>query len=60
VAFHSCFIRVGRVHDHSFPEFEEFVFSAVYLRQLIAKKDNLLVYAVGRHCRLVDCQIRSV
>src|SRR5438105_2942849 len=44
--------------DHSFPEFEDFVFAAVYLRQLIAKKDSLLEDAVARYCRFVDCQIR--
>jgi hypothetical protein len=45
--------------DHSFPEFEDFVFAAVYLRQLIAKNDRLLEDAVTRYCRFVDCQIRS-
>ena len=46
--------------DHSFPEFEDFVFAAVYLRQLIAKKDNLLEDAVNRYCQFADCQIRPV
>jgi hypothetical protein len=44
--------------DHSFPEFEDFVFVAVYLRQLIAKKDSLLQDTITRYCRFVDCQIR--
>src|SRR5690349_4432187 len=44
--------------DHSFPEFEDFVFAAIYLRQLIAKDDNLLEDAADRYCRFVDCQIR--
>lgn len=48
----------GQLLDHSFPEFEDFVFAAVYLRQLIAKKDSLLEDAVDRYCRFVDCQIR--
>ncbi len=48
----------GQLLDHSFPEFEDFVFAAVYLRQLIAKKDSLLEDAVNRYCRFVDCQIR--
>jgi hypothetical protein len=48
----------GELLDHSFPEFEDFVFAAVYLRQLIAKKDRLLEDAVNRYCRFVDCQIR--
>src|SRR5208282_2733798 len=30
----------GQLLDHSFPEFEDFVFVAVYLRQLIAKRDG--------------------
>jgi hypothetical protein len=45
--------------DHSFPDFEDFVFAAVYLRQLIADKDSLLKDAVTRYCRFVDCQIRA-
>lgn len=54
-----CFTHQGgRLLDHSFPAFEDFVFAAVYLRQLIAKKDSLLEDAVGRYCRFVDCQIR--
>lgn len=44
--------------DHSFPEFADFVFAAVYLRQLIAKDDNLLEDAANRYCRFVDCPIR--
>lgn len=48
----------GELLDHSFPEFEDFVFAAVYLRQLIAIKDALLDDAVVRYCRFVDCQIR--
>ncbi len=44
--------------NHSFPEFEDFVFAAVYLRQLIAKKDSLLKDAITRYCRFADCQIR--
>jgi hypothetical protein len=47
-----------RLLDHSFPAFEDFVFAAVYLRQLIAKKDSLLKDAIDRYCRFVDCQIR--
>ena len=54
-----CFTtQGGQLLDHSFPEFEDFVFAAVYLRQLIAKKDSLLEDAVNRYCRFVDCQIR--
>ncbi|TWT51467.1 hypothetical protein Pla22_42450 [Rubripirellula amarantea] len=45
--------------DHSFPEFEDFVFAAVYFRQLIADNDRLLKDAVSRYCRFVDCSIRS-
>ena len=54
-----CFTtKGGQLVDHSFPEFEDFVFAAVYLRQLIARKDSLLEDAVARYCRFVDCQIR--
>ncbi len=51
-------VQGGQLLDHSFPEFEDFVFAAVYLRQLIAKKDNLLEDAIDRYCRFVDCQVR--
>jgi hypothetical protein len=45
----------GQLLNHSFPEFEDFVFAAVYLRQLIAKKNSLLKDAVDRYCQFVDC-----
>ncbi|HMD54643.1 MAG TPA: hypothetical protein VKJ65_08860 [Phycisphaerae bacterium] len=44
--------------NHELPEFEDFVFAAVYLRQLIAKNDRLLEDAVTRYCRVIDCMIR--
>jgi hypothetical protein len=49
----------GQLLDHSFPDFEDFVFATVYLRQLIAKDDSLLEDAVTRYRRFVDCQIRA-
>ena len=45
--------------DHSFPDFQDFVFAAVYFRQLIADNDRLLKDAVTRYRRYVDCPIRS-
>ena len=51
-------VQGDKLLDHSFPEFEDFVFAAVYFRQLIAQKDSLLEDAVTRYCRFVDCQIR--
>ena len=51
-------IQGEKLLERSFPDFEDFVFAAVYLRQLIAKKDSLLMDAVNRYCRFVDCQIR--
>lgn len=51
-------IRGSHLLDHSFPDLESFVFASVYLRQLIAKKDNLLEDAVDRFCRFADCRIR--
>src|SRR5579872_615317 len=48
----------GQVLDHSFPPFEDFVFAAVYIRQLIAEKDRLLEDAVTRYCKFVECQVR--
>jgi hypothetical protein len=50
----------GQLLDHSFPNLEDFVFAAVYFRQLIARNDNLLEDAAERYCRFVDCQIRPV
>ena len=51
-------IQGGKLLDHAFPEFEDFVYAAVYLRQLIAKGDSLLEDVVKRYCWFVDCQIR--
>jgi hypothetical protein len=51
-------VQGGQVIEHSFPDFEDFVFAAVYFRQLIAKNDSLLKDAVSRYCGFVDCQIR--
>lgn len=51
-------VQGGELQNNSFPEFEDFVFAAVYFRQLIARKDSLLKDAVTRYCRFVDCQIR--
>jgi hypothetical protein len=51
-------VQGDKLVDHSFPEFEDFVFAAVYFRQLIGKRDSLLKDAVTRYCRFVDCQIR--
>lgn len=45
--------------EHAFPQFEDFVFAAVYFRQLIAENDRLLKDAVTRFRRFVDCEISS-
>ena len=48
------FRRLGeRVVESCSPQFEDFVFAAVYFRQLIAKKDHLFKDAVDRYCRFV-------
>ncbi len=52
-------VQEDKLLEYSFPEFADFVFVAVYFRQLIALKDSLLKDAVTRYCRFVDCQIRS-
>lgn len=44
--------------DYSFPDIEDFVFAAVYIRQLIAENDSLLDDAIKRYCQHVDCPIR--
>lgn len=45
--------------DQDFPTLEDFVFAAVYLRQFIAKKDDLFSDAVKRYCLAVDCRSRG-
>lgn len=52
-------IQGDQLRDYAFPEFEHFVFDAVYFRQFIADNDRLLKDAVTRYCRFVDCNIRS-
>jgi hypothetical protein len=50
----------GKTLDVSMPEFEEFVFAAVYFRQLfMARNDYLLTDAADRYCCHVDCSIRK-
>jgi hypothetical protein len=49
-----------RLLDASFPEFADFVFAAVYFRQLIMKKDDLLNVAADCYRKFVDCPIRNV
>jgi hypothetical protein len=40
-------------------ELEQFVFAAVYFRQLAAEKDSLLQAASDRYCAHVSCPIRK-
>jgi len=40
------------------PDLEQFVFAAVYFRQLFAKRDQLLKAAVDCYGKFVDCPIR--
>ncbi len=50
----------GQTLDSSMPLFEEFVFAAVYFRQLfMKKKDFLLQDAADRYCGHVACDIRK-
>jgi len=50
----------GKTLDSSMPLFEEFVFAAVYFRQLFMKRsDFLLQDAVDRYCKHVACPIRK-
>lgn len=52
-------VQGDKLLDHCFPEFEDFVYAAVYLRQLVAEKDALFKDAVARYCRFVGCEIRA-
>jgi hypothetical protein len=53
-------VQAGQLLNHSFPDFEDFVYAAVYVRQLIARKDGLLSDAVARYRKFADCHIRSI
>ncbi|MBI5763764.1 MAG: hypothetical protein HZA51_09605 [Planctomycetes bacterium] len=46
------------VTESNFPEFDDFVFAAVYFRQLTMKKDALLSDAVTRYLRFIACPLR--
>jgi hypothetical protein len=48
-----------KILDASFPEFADFVFAAVYFRQLTMQKDDLLNDATNRYRAFVDCPIRN-
>lgn len=48
-----------RLLDSSFPDFADFVFAAVYFRQLTMKKDDLLNDAADRYRSFVACPIRN-
>lgn len=52
-------VQGGKLLSYEFPPFEDFVFAAVYFRQLIATKDDLLNDAADRYRRFADCQIRT-
>ena len=53
-------VQGGKTLDSSMPLFEEFVFAAVYFRQLfMTSKDFLLQDAVDRYCRHVVCPVRK-
>ena len=50
----------GKTLEVSMPEFEEFVYAAVYFRQLFMKsKDFLFQDTVDRYCGHVDCAARA-
>jgi hypothetical protein len=46
--------------DSSFPDFEDFVYAAMYFRQFILPKDDLLNDAVRRYFSFLDCGMRRV
>jgi len=48
----------GQLLEGQFPDLEQFVFAAIYFRQLFAKDDQLLKGAVECYRKFVDCQIR--
>jgi len=52
--------RGDKLVDASFPEFADFVFAAVYFRQLTMKKDDLLNVTADCYRKFVDCPIRNL
>ena len=52
-------VQGSKTLDVSMPDLEQFVFAAVYFRQLAMKKDNLLKDATDRYCSHVACPIRQ-
>ena len=51
--------RGGEVVDSSFPAFEDFVFAAVYFRQLTMEKDDLLNLAANLYRKFADSDAHS-
>jgi hypothetical protein len=49
----------GELLGGEFPDLEQFVFAAVYFRQLFARRDQLLNNAVECYGEFVDCPIRG-
>ena len=52
-------VRGEKTVAASMPELEQFVFAAVYFRQLAAEKDSLLQDAADRYCAHVSCPVRK-
>ena len=49
----------GKLTECEFPAFEEFVFAAVYFRQLVAKRDQLFQEAVKVYCDFMEPGVRT-
>lgn len=49
----------GKLLEGLFPDLEQFVFAAIYFRQLFADRDQLLNAAADCYRKAVDCRIRA-
>lgn len=50
--------QAAKLTESDFPEFEDFVYAAVYFRQLILPRDDLFNDAINRYVGFLDCPAR--
>jgi hypothetical protein len=55
-----CQLGGQRGDDAVFPSLESFVFAAVYIRQLMAKRDSLLKDACETYCRCTSSSVKAM
>ncbi len=55
----SVVISDAEPYEHSIPPFEDFVYAAMYFRQLVVTKDNILNKCVDRYTPFIGDKLRS-